>query len=70
MSNAGNVFIVVMNAEEQYSLWPAGRTLPGGWTATGFQGSEEDCLSHIQSVWTDIRPKSLRDRLAALRSRT
>jgi MbtH protein len=55
---------VVMNHEEQYSIWPAGRQIPEGWSATGFSGTKEECLEHIKEVWTDMRPKSLRDRVA------
>ena len=51
---------VVMNHEEQYSIWPAGRDLPGGWTNAGFEGSKEECLAHIEKVWTDMTPLSLR----------
>ncbi|WP_326824282.1 MbtH family NRPS accessory protein [Streptosporangium sp. NBC_01639] len=53
-------FLVVLNDEEQYSLWPAGRELPGGWRAEGFAGERDDCLAHIDQVWTDMRPLSLR----------
>lgn len=53
-------FLVVLNDEEQYSLWPAGRELPGGWRAEGFAGGRDDCLAHIDQVWTDMRPLSLR----------
>jgi MbtH protein len=53
-------FLVVRNDEEQYSIWPLRRELPAGWTATGFVGSRQACLDHIQEVWTDIRPKSAR----------
>ncbi|MFJ6198023.1 MbtH family protein [Micromonospora sp. NPDC092111] len=56
---------VVVNHEEQYSIWVAGRELPAGWTATGFEGTRQDCLAHIDEVWTDMRPKSLRERMAA-----
>ncbi|MCI4061308.1 MbtH family protein [Micromonospora sp. R77] len=56
---------VVMNHEEQYSIWFADRELPAGWTATGFEGSRTDCLAHIDEVWTDMRPKRLRERMAA-----
>jgi len=55
------VYDVVINDEEQYSIWRLGREVPPGWTATGFRGSEEACLSHIDEVWTDMRPKSLRE---------
>ncbi|GGP84725.1 MbtH family protein [Streptosporangium pseudovulgare] len=53
-------FLVVLNDEEQYSVWPAGRELPDGWRAEGFEGTREDCLAHIEKVWTDMRPLSLR----------
>ncbi len=62
-------YIVVMNHEEQYSIWPASRTIPDGWTSAGFQGFKGDCLAHIDRVWTDMRPLSLRkamEREAAL----
>ncbi|MGC4808257.1 MbtH family protein [Micromonospora sp. DT233] len=56
---------VVINHEEQYSIWFADRDLPAGWTATGFEGPKQDCLAHIDEVWTDMRPRSLRERMAA-----
>lgn len=56
---------VVVNDEEQYSLWPARRTPPPGWRLEGTTGSKQDCLAHIERVWTDMRPKRLRDRMAA-----
>jgi MbtH protein len=59
------VYRVVVNHEEQYSIWFAERELPAGWTATGFQGTKKECLAHIDEVWTDMRPKSLRERMAA-----
>lgn len=51
---------VVLNDEEQYSIWPADRELPEGWRAEGVAGSEQECLEHIEQVWTDMRPASLR----------
>lgn len=54
------VYLVVVNPEEQYSIWPAERALPSGWTAVGVQGDKQACLAHIQEVWTDMRPLSLR----------
>lgn len=51
---------VVVNHEEQYSIWPAERTNPAGWQDAGKQGPKTDCLSHIKDVWTDMRPLSLR----------
>lgn len=54
------VFVTVVNAEEQYSIWPESRPLPNGWKATGFKGRKEECLAHIEENWTDMRPASLR----------
>lgn len=51
---------VVMNHEEQYSIWPADRELPLGWRTTGKTGTKDECLAHIDEVWTDMRPLSLR----------
>lgn len=56
---------VVINDEEQYSIWWADREIPSGWRTVGFRGSEQSCLSHIAEVWTDMRPRSLREALAA-----
>ena len=60
------IYEVVMNHEEQYSIWPAHRELPRGWTAIGKQGRKDECLAHINGVWTDMRPLSLRKRMAEL----
>ncbi|MFE6829200.1 MbtH family protein [Streptomyces sp. NPDC057690] len=51
---------VVVNHEEQYSIWPADREPPAGWRADGVTGAESVCLEHIEAVWTDMRPLSLR----------
>jgi MbtH protein len=58
-------FAVVINDEDQYSIWPSGRELPAGWQPEGVTGSEPECLEHIERVWTDMRPRSLREWLAA-----
>jgi MbtH protein len=58
-------YTVVINDEEQYSIWPAGRDLPSGWTEVGVTGSKQTCLDHIEVVWTDMRPLSLRRAMAA-----
>lgn len=55
---------VVLNDEEQYSIWWAGRELPDGWRAEGTEGTEDECLARINEVWTDLRPLSLRRRMA------
>jgi MbtH protein len=54
---------VVVNIEEQYSIWPAGKDLPNGWMKVGFSGDEDACLDHIAEIWTDMRPLSLRNAL-------
>jgi MbtH protein len=54
------LFDVVANDEEQYSIWPAGRDIPAGWRVSGPRDSKENCLAHIKEVWTDMRPLSLR----------
>jgi MbtH protein len=53
---------VVVNDEEQYSIWPVGRECPDGWTDTGHAGPKANCLDYIDAVWTDMRPRSLRER--------
>ena len=55
-------FVVLINVEEQYGLYPAGADLPDGWTPTGFEGSEADCMSYVDAEWTDLRPRTLRSR--------
>ncbi|RJL21435.1 MbtH family protein [Bailinhaonella thermotolerans] len=53
-------WLVVVNDEEQYSIWAAGDPPPAGWHPTGFEGDREACLAHIDEVWTDMRPRSVR----------
>ena len=55
---------VVVNDEDQYSIWPVDRELPAGWQAEGASGSKAACLAHIDEVWTDMRPRSLRKSMA------
>ncbi|QIY54443.1 MbtH family NRPS accessory protein [Streptomyces sp. RPA4-5] len=54
---------VVINGEEQYSVWPADGPALVGWREIGRHGTREECLEHIAEVWTDMRPLSLRKRL-------
>ncbi len=61
------IYAVVVNHEEQYSIWPAERELPLGWQAEGFRGDKAACLAHIEEIWTDMRPRSLRERMDAER---
>ncbi|MFJ4961801.1 MbtH family protein [Streptomyces sp. NPDC088729] len=63
-AEAREEFLVVRNDEEQYSIWRADRDLPAGWYADGCRGARQECLDHIEEVWTDMRPLSLRRRLA------
>jgi len=58
------VFKVLVNGEGQYSLWPEWKTIPGGWTDTGFQGDKKACVAHVDETWTDMRPLSLRKWMA------
>jgi MbtH protein len=51
---------VVLNDEEQYSIWPADREVPAGWRAEGYRGTETACADYIDTVWVDMRPLSLR----------
>lgn len=53
-------FHVVINGEGQYSIWPDHKPVPLGWLAVGVSGTRDHCLAHIESVWTDMRPLSLR----------
>jgi len=59
------LYRVVLNHEEQYSIWPADQKLPTGWNAEGTVGQKEECLSRIDQVWTDMQPLSLRKAMAA-----
>jgi len=54
-------FLVLINEEEQYSLWPTFRDIPAGWTAVGPRGDRKTCLDYIEARWVDMRPKSLRE---------
>ena len=57
------IYKVVVNDEEQYSIWPADRENPLGWRDAGKQGTKAECLAYIEQVWTDMRPLSLRRRM-------
>jgi MbtH protein len=53
-------YVVVLNAEGQYSIWAGGRSIPAGWRADGTEGTKAECLAHIADVWIDLRPLSVR----------
>jgi MbtH protein len=54
------IYKVVVNREEQYSIWPADRENALGWSDEGKTGTKAECLAYIQEVWTDMRPRNLR----------
>jgi MbtH protein len=58
------IYKVVVNHEEQYSIWPADREIPLGWKDAGKMGSKDECTDYIKEVWTDMRPLSLRKKMA------
>ena len=58
-----DLYRVVINHEEQYSIWPLDKENAPGWKDAGKTGTKTECLAHIKEVWTDMRPKSLRDRM-------
>jgi MbtH protein len=57
------IYKVVINHEEQYSIWQADRETPLGWNEVGKRGTKQECLDYIKSVWTDMRPQSLRKKM-------
>ena len=59
------IFRVVVNHEEQYSIWPDYKELPNGWREAGKVGKKQECLKYIDEVWTDMRPLSLRRHMDA-----
>jgi MbtH protein len=63
--NDKNTYNVVVNDEEQYSIWPADREILLGWKTAGKSGTKEACLAYINDVWTDMRPLSLRKKINA-----
>jgi MbtH protein len=57
------IYQVIINIEEQYSIWPAEREIPLGWRPAGKSGPKAECLEYIKEVWTDMRPLSLRKQM-------
>jgi MbtH protein len=58
-----NIYDVVVNGEEQYSIWVVGKKLPKGWRKVGVSGNKEECGEYVKKVWTDMRPLSLRKKM-------
>jgi MbtH protein len=59
------IFNVVVNHEEQYSIWPTYKAVPPGWTKVGVSGDKKLCVAYIDKIWTDMRPLSLRKSMEA-----
>ena len=64
-TNENVVYRVVLNHEEQYSIWPFEKPIPAGWRDGGKSGPKDVCLAFIEEVWTDMRPLSLRKAMEA-----
>ncbi len=62
--DAAAAYKVVINSEEQYSIWRADRQLPPGWREVWKHGTKAECLAHIDEIWADMRPLSLRESMA------
>ncbi|MFE0517070.1 MbtH family protein [Streptomyces sp. NPDC058964] len=58
------LYVVLINSEEQYSLWPSFAEIPAGWRAAHGPAPRQECLAHIEENWTDMRPSSLRKAMA------
>ncbi|NBH06988.1 MbtH family protein [Amycolatopsis sp. SID8362] len=54
-------YLVLVNAENQHSLWPESAEVPAGWTVAFGPSGRQECLDHVEANWTDMRPKSLAD---------
>ncbi|WP_394211428.1 MbtH family protein [Enterovibrio calviensis] len=66
IDNPNTEFHVVINEQEQYSIWPSYHPIPKGWSEVGISGKKAVCLEYIKENWTDMRPKSLRVALSEL----
>ena len=64
--DSGKLYFVVVNHEEQYSIWRADREPPKGWSIVGEKATKPLCLDYISKVWTDMRPLSLRKQMGAV----
>lgn len=63
--DSARLWKVLINAEEQYALFPESLATPDGWTEAGFTGTEEACAEYVDAHWTDMRPRSLREAMDA-----
>lgn len=62
-SDSNETWRVVINQEDQYSLWPVRREIPYGWREVGRPGTKDECLGYIKANWTDMRPRSLKEQM-------
>lgn len=60
------MYLVLINHEEQYSLWPSYKPIPAGWKIVFEEHTKEECLVYVDSVWTDMRPLSLRKKMESI----
>ncbi|MYR83679.1 MbtH family NRPS accessory protein [Streptomyces sp. SID685] len=58
-------FFVLVNDEEQHSLWPTFAEVPSGWRVVFGEADRQECLQYVEENWTDLRPKSLQEAMAA-----
>ncbi|MBB5851032.1 MbtH family protein [Amycolatopsis umgeniensis] len=63
--NEDGRFLVLVNDENQHSLWPSFAEVPDGWTVAKAEASRQECLDYVEATWTDLRPKSLIEAMAA-----
>jgi MbtH protein len=61
LSEYQEIYEVVINLEDQYSIWNQRKEIPYGWKKVGKSGTKDECLSYIKEIWIDMRPKSLKD---------
>jgi MbtH protein len=67
--DGADIYTVVVNDEDQYSIWPQHKDIPTGWRSAGKEGRKDECLKYIEEVWTDLRPLSLRRAMEAARKK-
>ena len=63
-TGVAGAFYVLVNDEEQHSLWPSFVDVPTGWRVVFGEGTRTDCLDYVDQTWTDLRPRSLRDAMS------
>jgi MbtH protein len=65
MSEDTDLYTVVINDEEQYSIWRVGREVPPGWREVGKTGTKDECLAYVEEAWAEMRPRSLSEAMEA-----